>query len=184
MSASSIRRLDLHVRQVARDDEELRRLQARGDGLADVDAALDDDAVHRRADLGVLEVDLGLRQRRLTLLDDACALVTCARATSSWACTTFKVSASVPARLRELSKSACEMNCRASRSCLRSRSRCALSASSLAFETAASAALTLACALITVEARGFEVGAGLAHLPLRSPRGRCARSTGRASPRC
>ena len=69
MSASSIAASHLHVAQVLCDDEELGRLQARRHGLADVDAALDHDAVHRRADLGALEVDLRLRERRLALLD-------------------------------------------------------------------------------------------------------------------
>ena len=44
------------LREVVGDEEELRRGEARGDGLADVDVALDDDAVDRRVDVGVLEV--------------------------------------------------------------------------------------------------------------------------------
>ena len=53
-------RVDLHLRQVGGDDEERRRLHAGRDRLPDVHAALDDDAVDRRRDHGVIEVDLAL----------------------------------------------------------------------------------------------------------------------------
>jgi len=43
------RGLDLHVAQVLGDDEEFGSLQRRSDGLADIDGALDDDAIDRRA---------------------------------------------------------------------------------------------------------------------------------------
>ena len=62
-------RVDLHLRQVGGDDEERRRLHAGRDRLADVDAALDDDAVNRRRDDRVIEVDLVLVDRRLRLAD-------------------------------------------------------------------------------------------------------------------
>ena len=63
-------RVDLHLRQVGRDDEQRRRLHARGDRLADVHAALDHDAVDRRGDGAVIEVDLRLVQVGLRLDDD------------------------------------------------------------------------------------------------------------------
>ncbi len=62
-------RLHLHLGQVLGDLEELRRLEARGDGLSDVDAARDDDAVDRRRDVGVAERELRLGELRLHLLD-------------------------------------------------------------------------------------------------------------------
>ncbi len=60
--------LDLHLGEIVRDHEQLRRLQARRHGLAAVDVARDDDAVDRRPDHRVLEVHLRrieLRARRL-----------------------------------------------------------------------------------------------------------------------
>jgi hypothetical protein len=66
--------VDLHLGQVGGDDEERRRLHARGDRLADVDAALNDDAVDRRFDHGVREVDLVLVDRRLRLADGGLGL--------------------------------------------------------------------------------------------------------------
>ena len=59
--------VDLHLRQVGGDDEQRRRLHAGGDRLADVDAALRHDAVDRRRDDRVIEVDLVLVDRRLRL---------------------------------------------------------------------------------------------------------------------
>ena len=51
-------RLDLHLCQVAGDHEQGRRVQAGGDGLAGLDAALDHRAVDRRADHRVGQVGL------------------------------------------------------------------------------------------------------------------------------
>ena len=50
--------LQFHVAQVLGDHEQDRRLQRRGDDLTGIDAALQDDAVDRRADAGLGEVDL------------------------------------------------------------------------------------------------------------------------------
>ena len=60
--------LDLHLRQVLRDREEHRRLQARRDRLAHVHLARDHHPLHRRADRGVIEIDLGLLERGVLLL--------------------------------------------------------------------------------------------------------------------
>ncbi len=60
---------DLDAAQVLGDAEQLGRLEAGGDGLADIDAALDDDAVDRCPDLGAVEIDLHLLHRRLALGD-------------------------------------------------------------------------------------------------------------------
>src|SRR5439155_24510974 len=49
-------RLDLHLREVLGDREEHRRLQARGNRLADVDLAGGDDAVDGGPDRRVVEV--------------------------------------------------------------------------------------------------------------------------------
>ena len=49
---------DLHPRQVLGDQEQARRVQAGDHGLADVDAAVDDDALDRRLDGAVAEVAL------------------------------------------------------------------------------------------------------------------------------
>src|SRR2546430_419535 len=57
------------LRTVGGDDEQLGRLEGGGHGLAGIDLALDDDAVHRRADLRVAEVGLGVLQVGLGLLD-------------------------------------------------------------------------------------------------------------------
>ena len=54
------RRPDLQAAQVLGDQEEARGIQAGDDGLADVDAAVEDDALDRRADRRVSEVDGGL----------------------------------------------------------------------------------------------------------------------------
>ena len=61
--------VDLHLRQVGGDDEQRRRRHAGRDGLADVDAALNDDAVDRRRDHRVVEVDLILIDRGFRLGD-------------------------------------------------------------------------------------------------------------------
>ena len=61
--------VDLHLRQVLRDQEQRRCLKARGHGLADVDVARDHGAVDRRDDVGIAEVDLGRVERRLLLVD-------------------------------------------------------------------------------------------------------------------
>jgi hypothetical protein len=50
------RSVDLHPAQVLRDDEKLRRLQARGDRLAGFHGFLDHDAVDRRSNLGAVEI--------------------------------------------------------------------------------------------------------------------------------
>src|SRR3989441_1183339 len=60
--------LDLHLRQVLGDREEHRRLQARRNGLADIHLARDHDALHRRADRGVIEIHLGLLEAGVFLL--------------------------------------------------------------------------------------------------------------------
>ena len=60
-------RLDLHMGEVLSDGEQLRCLEARGDGLPDFDRTLDDDAVDRRADIGALEIDAGAVEGRLVL---------------------------------------------------------------------------------------------------------------------
>ena len=77
-------------------------------------------------------------------LTTAAALRAWARATSTCACATFSDCASVAAVLRVVSTSAIEMKFCAYRSCLRFRSRAALSASSWALPAEASAALMLA----------------------------------------
>ena len=64
------RGVDLHAAQVLRDDEKLRRLQARRDGLAGLHGFLDDNAVDGRADLGTVEIDPGLSDLGFTLLHD------------------------------------------------------------------------------------------------------------------
>jgi hypothetical protein len=65
-------RIDAHLREILRDLDQRRRLQAGGDGLPEVDHAVDDDAGDRRADRRVAQVDLilvggGLRLRELRL---------------------------------------------------------------------------------------------------------------------
>ncbi len=62
-------RVDLHLRQVRGQYEQRRRLHARGHRLADVDAALRDDAVDRRGDDRVVQIDLVLIDGRLRLRD-------------------------------------------------------------------------------------------------------------------
>ncbi len=51
---------DLQLGEVDGDDEQGGRLHARGHGLPDVHASLGDDAIDRRGDDGVIEVDLRL----------------------------------------------------------------------------------------------------------------------------
>ena len=55
--------VDLHFREVIRDRENDRRAQAGRHGLPDIDAARDDDAVDRRSDRAMIEIDLRLLQR-------------------------------------------------------------------------------------------------------------------------
>ena len=69
-------RLDLHLAEVLGDGEELRRLEARGDGLSHLHDFVDDDAVDRRTDIDAVKIDaraversLMLSQRRLGILD-------------------------------------------------------------------------------------------------------------------
>ena len=59
----------LHLRQIFRDDEQLRRRHARRYGLTDVHAALRDDAVDWRRDDRMLEVRLRRVQLRGGLFD-------------------------------------------------------------------------------------------------------------------
>ena len=60
---------NLHVAQIVGDQKQGGRLQARGDRLAELDIALDHHAVDRRADIGVLEIDLDLPHHRFALSD-------------------------------------------------------------------------------------------------------------------
>ena len=69
MSVSSTLALTCMRVRSSRDHEQRRRLHARGDGLPDVDVARDDDAVDRRGDDGVAEVDAVLVQRGARLDD-------------------------------------------------------------------------------------------------------------------
>jgi hypothetical protein len=62
------RGLDLHPSQILRDGEQGWCVQAGGDGLASVDAAVHHRAGDRCADVRVLEIDLRLPQHRLFLL--------------------------------------------------------------------------------------------------------------------
>ena len=61
--------IHLHLGQVLRDCEERGRLEARGHRLADIHGTRDHDAVHGRADLRVVEIDLGLLEASLLLND-------------------------------------------------------------------------------------------------------------------
>ena len=54
---------DLHALEVLGDQEQAGGVQAGHDGLADVDAAVDDDAFDRRGDRAVAQVALGPLQR-------------------------------------------------------------------------------------------------------------------------
>ena len=58
-------RVDLHLREVVCDRKDYRRLQTRGHGLADIDAARDDLAIDRRCDGAMLEISLSLVERAL-----------------------------------------------------------------------------------------------------------------------
>ncbi len=61
--------IDLHLGQVLGDQKQRRGLETGRDGLSDVDIARHHRAVHRRHDVGVVQADFGLCQRRLPLLD-------------------------------------------------------------------------------------------------------------------
>ena len=50
---------DLHAAQIAGDQKQTWRVEARDDRLADVDATIDDRAVDRRDDRGVIQVCFG-----------------------------------------------------------------------------------------------------------------------------
>ena len=56
---------DLHPLQILGDQEQARRIEARDDRLADVDAAIDDHAFDRRLDRAVAEIRLGPFKIRL-----------------------------------------------------------------------------------------------------------------------
>ena len=58
----------LHLGEILRDEKQCRRLEAGRHGLADVDVARDDDAVDRRRDVGVPQIDAGFVERGLCLL--------------------------------------------------------------------------------------------------------------------
>ncbi len=60
---------DFHLAQIVGDAEQLRRLRRCGDGLAQFDIAQHDDAGHRRADFGILQIDLDLPRGGLALQD-------------------------------------------------------------------------------------------------------------------
>jgi hypothetical protein len=57
--------VDLHLGQVGRNHKERRRRHARGHRLPNIDASLDHDAVDRRGDDAVIEIDLRLAQAGL-----------------------------------------------------------------------------------------------------------------------
>ena len=57
--------VDFHVREILRDREERRRLEAGGDRLSDGDVARDDGAVYRRRDDRAREIELVLLNDRL-----------------------------------------------------------------------------------------------------------------------
>ena len=61
--------IDLQLTQVGREHEELCDVHARLHGLADVHLPVDDDAVDRRADDRVAQVELGLVQVRFRRLE-------------------------------------------------------------------------------------------------------------------
>ena len=69
MSDSSMLAFTLHLGQIASDDEQGWRLQAGGDGLADVDVARDHHAIDGCSDDRVTQVDLRLIERGLRLHD-------------------------------------------------------------------------------------------------------------------
>ena len=57
--------IHLHLGQVLRDLEQRRRLQACGHGLSDVHVARHHHAITGACDIGVIQVGLGLCERRL-----------------------------------------------------------------------------------------------------------------------
>ena len=61
--------LELHFVQVSGDGEHDGRLETRGHHLPDIDRPVDNGAIDRGADAGVVEVELRLRQLRLGLLN-------------------------------------------------------------------------------------------------------------------
>ena len=61
--------LDLDAAQILRDLEELGRLQARSDRLADIDSTRDHGAVDRRLNERAIEIDFGDLQRGFALRD-------------------------------------------------------------------------------------------------------------------
>ena len=61
--------VDVDLAQVLGDGEQRRRVEGGGDGLAEVDLALHDDAVDRRADIRALEIDLDVPELGLALQD-------------------------------------------------------------------------------------------------------------------
>ena len=61
--------VDLHLGQIGGDQEQGGGLKARGHGLAGGDIARHHRAVHRRDDVGVIQIDLGGLQRRGLLGD-------------------------------------------------------------------------------------------------------------------
>ena len=92
----------------------------------DLDAALDDDAVHRRADLRALQVDPRLLQLRLALLDDGLrVLLLRARHRHLRLRHLQRSRPAMRAARLAVSSSAGEMKFCATRSCLRFSSRCA-----------------------------------------------------------
>ena len=62
-------RPDLHLRQIPRDEEQARCVQAGNDCLADVHAAINDDAADRRVDGAEIQIALRLVQIGLRLRD-------------------------------------------------------------------------------------------------------------------
>ena len=67
--------VDLHFREVVGDDEKDGRIHRRGDGLAHIDAARNDDAVDRRMDRAMVEIDLRFLEIRLFYLHRRLGLV-------------------------------------------------------------------------------------------------------------
>ena len=74
--------IDLHLGEIGGDQEQGRRLEARRDRLAHGDVARHHGAVHRRNDIGVVQIDLRGVERGLVLLDRRLVEATCACAWS------------------------------------------------------------------------------------------------------